>query len=97
MSVQRDFTELLEMFAAAPDRQLSEKLALKCRDFLNSGDTDHVRFLRTIRDLCVRYGDGSGFVMAVLNTVLMMQDEETEEQMTQRRAEISAAENEENI
>ena len=91
--MQRDFTELLEMLAAAPDRQLSRTLSARCREFLGSGDPDHIRFLRTLRDLCVRYGDGSGFVMAVLNTVLMMQDEETEEQRTQRIAEIEAEEN----
>lgn len=86
--MREDYSDLIEMFSVASDRQISDNLSTKCRAFLDSGDSDHVRFLRNLRDLCVRYGEGSGFVMSVLNAVLTYHDPEPEEEMKKRREEL---------
>ena len=86
---ENELKDLIVAFGEAPDSQIAASLAKECRDF--DGD-DPVRFLRDLRDKCVRYGGSSGFVVRTISLVLSDYPEETERQKAERRAQIEKAE-----
>jgi hypothetical protein len=77
------------MLGEGSDRQIDIKLAEECKDFKGS---DPIRFLRDLRDKCVRYGASSGFVIRAISTILSTVPEETEEQKEERRMAIELKE-----
>lgn len=71
------------------DRQIASSLAKECREF--NGD-DPVRFLRDLRDKCVRYSGSCAFVIEAISIALARFPEETEDEKAERRRQIEEAE-----
>lgn len=89
MYPKEKLVQIIAEFGKAPDGQLDHSLAKECREF--DGE-DPVKFLRNLRDKCVRYGASSGFVIKAVSMFLTDQPEETEDEKAARRADIEANE-----
>lgn len=81
--------KIIQEFGKASDAQLSTPLARECQEFEGQ---DVFRFLRDLRDKCVRYGGGSPFVMATLELLLKDAPDESDAERDERHRQIEAAE-----
>lgn len=77
--------KFIHMLGEGSDRELDTKLAKECREFEGP---DPIRFLRDLRDKCVRYGASSSFVITAIGAALSREPEETEDQAEERRMAI---------
>jgi len=81
--------KFIHMLGEGSDREIDTRLAKECREFEG---TDPIRFLRDLRDKCVRYGASSSFVIKAISAALSTVPEETEEQKEERRMAIELKE-----
>jgi hypothetical protein len=84
-----NYEGFIAAFAKAPDNQLDKAGAKMCAEF-DPEVEDPVRFIRDLRDLCVRYAWSSGFVIQALSAAIASEPEETEENARERRSALMA-------
>ena len=85
MSKIEEMTKFVNMLGEGSDNEIDTALAVECKEF--SGP-DPARFLRDLRDKCVRYGASSAFVIKAISAMLSTVPEETEEEKEERRLAI---------
>ena len=88
-TVAERYAGLIGAFAKAPDSQLDTQGAKMCADY-DPETGDPVRFIRDLRDLCVRYAWSSGFVIQALSAAIASEPKETEAEAAERRATLLA-------
>ena len=89
MNKIEEMTKFVNMLGEGSDNDIDIALAAECREF---NGPDPVRFLRDLRDKCVRYGASSAFVIKAISAMLSVEPEETEEEKEERRLAIELKE-----
>lgn len=78
--------KFIQLLSGAPVTTLDEHLASECAAFASIEHTEEecVRFLRDLRDKCVRYGGSSSFIIQSISALLSNHPEEPAEQESRR-------------
>lgn len=82
--------KFIQLLSGASNGTMDESLASECASFASTEHTEEecVKFLRNLKDKCVRYGGSSGFIIQSISALLSNQPEENPAEQEARRTEI---------